>query len=196
MNIIKADFELTAVRPDQYPVSSKPEVAFVGRSNVGKSSIINSLSNRKSIARVGARPGMTKVINFYNVDDKLYFVDLPGYGYASVSKGKKSSWETVVEGYLYSRLQLKMIIMLVDIRHSPSKEDKLMYEWILNRGIQHYVVATKADKISRGQYSKHIQVIRTELGIAKDIPIMPYSSLSKQGRDEVLSLFDSLVGEE
>ena len=183
MVINNANYELTAVKPEQYPVNNIPEIAFVGRSNVGKSTIINALLNRKNLARVSSSPGKTREINFYNIDNKLYFVDLPGYGYASVSKDKKSSWRDVIETYLYSRHQLKLIIMLVDIRHTPSNDDKLMYEWILSRSILQMVVATKADKIPRSQVNGRLQDIISTLD-ERIIPI-PFSSETKQGRDEV-----------
>ncbi len=186
MVLNNARFEITAVKPAQYPASNVPEVAFVGRSNVGKSSIINSLLNRKNLARVGAAPGKTREINFYNIDDSLYFVDLPGYGYASVSKGKKSTWFDIVETYLYSRLQLKLIIMLVDIRHAPSAEDKMMYDWLLANNVPHLIVASKSDKISRGQINPRLQEIVKVLGVKEGIAVIPFSSETKNGRDILL----------
>ncbi|HEY9061681.1 MAG TPA: ribosome biogenesis GTP-binding protein YihA/YsxC [Pseudobacteroides sp.] len=193
MIIKNADFEITAVSPAQYPVSDFPEVAFVGRSNVGKSSILNTLTNRKNLARVGGTPGMTKTINFFNIDERMFFVDLPGYGYASVSKGKKSSWETIVEQYLFTRSNLKMVIMLLDIRHSPTKDDKIMYKWILDSEIPYIIVASKADKISKGQILKHVQVIRTELQISPDIKIIPFSSQTRQGKEDILEIIGTLL---
>jgi len=187
LQINNAKYELTAVRPDQYPAGSTEEVAFVGRSNVGKSSIINTLLNRKNLARVGSTPGKTREINFYNIDNKLYFVDLPGYGYASVSKDKKASWYEITETYLYSRLQLKLLIMLVDIRHTPSDDDKLMYEWILSRDVHSLVVASKVDKIPRSQVNGRLQDIKSTLGIKEGAPLVPFSSETKQGRDEIWS---------
>ena len=154
MDISRSRYECTAVKPDQYPAGDMPEIALVGRSNVGKSSIINSLLNRKGLARVSSEPGKTRGINFYNIDDTLYFVDLPGYGYAKVSKKEKIFWAKMIETYLNTRNQLKLVIMLVDIRHTPTADDKLMYSWILDRGIGHMVIATKADKIPRGQIQK------------------------------------------
>ena len=149
MNLNNARYELTAVRSDQYPGGSIPEVAFVGRSNVGKSSIINALLNRKNLARVASTPGKTREINFYNIDDSMYLVDLPGYGYASVARDKKLSWGETIETYLNLRLQLKLVILLVDIRHKPSADDRMMYEWICERNAPHLVVATKSDKIPK-----------------------------------------------
>lgn len=186
MILNNAKFEITAVKPSQYPATNVPEVAFVGRSNVGKSSIINTLLNRKNLARVGSAPGKTREINFYNIDDSLYFVDLPGYGYASVSKDKKSTWFDIVETYLYSRLQLKLIIMMVDIRHAPSAEDKMMYEWLLSNNAPHLIVASKSDKISRGQINPRIKEIVNVLGVKEGIAIIPFSSETRNGRDILL----------
>ncbi|MDP4180107.1 MAG: ribosome biogenesis GTP-binding protein YihA/YsxC [Bacillota bacterium] len=193
MIITNAQFEITAVKPEQYPALGYPEVAFVGRSNVGKSSILNTLTNRRNLARVGAKPGMTKTINFFNIDEKLLFVDLPGYGYASVSKDKKSSWEGIVERYLFTRAELKLIIMLVDIRHVPTDNDKIMYQWILSRGMPYLIIASKADKISRGQIHKHIQIIRSELGIAPEVKVIPFSAEKRQGKEDVLNYIESIL---
>ena len=187
MIINNARFEITAVKPEQYPVSSKPEIALIGRSNAGKSSLINTLFNRKNLARVAAKPGKTREINFYDVDDITYFVDLPGYGYASVSKDKKSSWGTVVETYINTRFQLKLVLMLVDIRHEPSKDDKLMYEWIVSHNLNHIVVATKMDKVTKSQVNIRLKEIRASLNIKEDILVTPFSSLNKQGKEELLA---------
>ena len=177
---INAKFETTAVRPEQYPSSNIPEVAFVGRSNVGKSSIINSLLNRKGLARVGSTPGKTRVINFFNVDDKIYFVDLPGYGYANVSKKEISSWSRMIETYLYSREQLKLIIMVVDIRHLPTENDKTMHLWLKESSIPYIIAATKADKVSKSQVKKNVNDIRKALEIDEQILVIPASSNTKQ----------------
>lgn len=185
MDLNKARYELTAVKPAQYPAVNIPEVALVGRSNVGKSTIINTLLNRRNLARVSSEPGKTRGINFYNIDDVLYLVDLPGYGYAKVSKGKKVFWGDIIETYLNLRRELGMVIMLVDIRHAPSDEDKVMYGWILEHGLKHLLVATKMDKISRGQVSGKLQEIKKVLGTKEDTVLIPYSSETKQGRDEI-----------
>ena len=185
MNLNNARYELTAVRPDQYPGSSIPEVAFIGRSNVGKSSIINALLNRKNLARTSATPGKTREINFYNIDDCMYLVDLPGYGYASVSRDKKSSWGQIVDTYLNLRLQLKLLILLVDIRHKPSDDDRVMYDWICRRNVPHLVVATKLDKITKSHVKARLQEIKTTLGIDDDAGIVAFSSETKQGREEL-----------
>jgi GTP-binding protein len=188
-----AKYELTAVKPEQYPASILPEIAFIGRSNVGKSSIINTLLNRRNLARVASTPGKTREINFYNIDEKLYFVDLPGYGYAKVSKEKKSTWGEIIETYLYTRSQLKLVILLVDIRHAPSEDDKVMYEWILSHVVPHIVVATKADKIPRSQVNSKLQDIKTSLGILEGMTLIPYSSETKQGRDEIWGHLDRVI---
>jgi GTP-binding protein len=189
--INKAEFVITAVKPQQYPATSVPEVAFVGRSNVGKSSIINTLTNRKNLARVGATPGKTREINFYDIDGKLYLVDLPGYGYAKVSKEKKSTWNEIIETYLFSRHQLKLIILLVDIRHAPSSDDKIMYDWIKGHNMPHMIIATKADKVSRGQLKQNLNMIKAELAVSDGIEPIAFSAETKQGKDEILSLIES-----
>lgn len=185
MELNNARYELTAVKPEQYPLGELPELALLGRSNVGKSTIINTLLNRKNLARVSSEPGKTRGINFYNIDDVLYFVDLPGYGYAKVSKEQKGSWRNIIETYLNSRRQLKMAVMLVDIRHAPSEDDQIMYKWILGHGLPHLVVATKTDKISRSQVHARLQDIKKVLGLGEGIAVIPYSSETRQGKDEV-----------
>ena len=193
MIVKNAKYELTAVRPDQYPSSVMPEVCFVGRSNVGKSSFINTLLNRKNLARVGATPGKTREINFYNIDDKLYFVDLPGYGFATVSKTKKKVWGGMVDTYLTCRHQLKLIIMLVDIRHKPSNDDILMYEWLSAFEAPYLIIATKADKISRSQINVRLREIKKTLNLNDSIQIVPFSSETKLGKDEVWKEIDSII---
>lgn len=185
MELNNARYELTAVKPDQYPLGDMPEIALVGRSNVGKSTIINTLLNRKNLARVSSEPGKTRGINFYNIDDELYFVDLPGYGYAKVSKEQKGSWKDIIETYLNLRQQLKMVVMLVDIRHAPSEDDKIMYKWVVERGLSHLVVATKMDKISRSQVHARLQDIKKVLGLGDGIVVIPFSSETRQGKDEI-----------
>ena len=163
MNIKWSEHLTTAVSPDGYPLSELPEIAMVGRSNVGKSSLINLLTGRKSLARVGNTPGKTRVINFYNVEDKLILVDLPGYGYAKVSEAEKNRWGKIIETYLNTRKQLSAMIMLTDIRHKPTQQDIVMYQWICSMGKPHVIVATKADKIAKAHYDKHIAQIRLTL---------------------------------
>lgn len=183
--ISNSRYELTAVRPDQYPAGSLPEIAFAGRSNAGKSSIINTLLNRRNLARVAQTPGKTREINFYNVDGKLYLVDLPGYGYAKVSKEKKLSWGDVIDTYLHSRYQLRLVILLVDIRHTPSEDDRVMYGWLSGQGVPHLIVASKADKIPRGQVKPRLEDIRRTLGMKGEQLPLAFSAETKQGRDEV-----------
>lgn len=193
MNIQNAKFETTAVNPRQYPAGNIPEIAFAGRSNVGKSSIINTLLNRKKLARVGNIPGKTRVINFFNVDDRLYFVDLPGYGYANVSKAEKTKWGNMIESYLNSRQQLKLIIMVVDIRHKPSENDKIMYEWLRAKNIPHILIASKADKISKGHIRERLLHIKSTLDIAEGISLIPFSSGTQYGRNEVWKEIDKFI---
>jgi GTP-binding protein len=192
MIVKKAEHVITAVKPNQYPSTGYPEIAFVGRSNVGKSSIINTLVNRKSLARVGGTPGKTRQINFYNVNDTFYLVDLPGYGFANVSKEMKASWENIIETYLYSRKEnnLKLIVLLVDIRHSPSKDDITMNQWIRGFGLNTLVIATKADKISRSQISLRVNDIKKVLQLSSADKVIPFSSEKRIGIEEVWSEID------
>ena len=182
ININNARFEISAVSKKQYPYSVVPEIALVGRSNVGKSSYINMMLNRNNIARTSQTPGKTREINFYDVDKKLYFVDLPGYGYAKVSKDKKEKWGQFLEEYLNNRQQLKLIIHLVDIRHTPTKDDVMMCEWIKQRGIDYMVLASKLDKISKNDIRTKIADIRQTLDITDDVEILPYSAKNKNAR--------------
>ncbi len=193
MDINKARYELTAVKPEQYPAGDLPEIALVGRSNVGKSSIINSLLNRRGLARISSAPGKTRGINFYNIDDTMYFVDLPGYGYAKVSKGEKAFWGKMIETYLNTRKQLKIVIMLVDIRHSPTADDRVMYNWITEQGVAHMVIATKKDKIPRGQVQKRLSEIRKVLGLNADVSLSAYSSETGQERDLLWSELEAAI---
>ena len=193
MIVKKAEHVITAVKPNQYPATGYPEIAFVGRSNVGKSSIINTLVNRKSLARVGATPGKTRQINFYNVNDTFYLVDLPGYGFANVSKDMKASWENIIETYLYSRKEnnLKLIVMLVDIRHSPSKDDITMYQWLRGFGLNTIIIATKADKISRSQINVRINDVKKVLQLDNTVKVIPFSSEKRTGLEAVWGEIDA-----
>ncbi len=173
------------------PENSKPEVAFAGKSNVGKSSLINALMNRKSYARISATPGKTQTINFYNINDELYLVDLPGYGYARVSEQEKERWGKMIERYLHSSKQLKAVFLLVDIRHAPSANDKMMYQWVVEQGYQPVIIATKLDKIKRSQVQKHIKMLREGLSLVPGTKVIPFSSSTKQGRDEIWELIES-----
>jgi len=172
---------ITSKLPDNKLV----EVAFAGKSNVGKSSLINALMNRKSYARTSAQPGKTQTINFYNIDEKLYFVDLPGYGYAKVSQEIRAKWGKLIDKYLHNSKQLRIIFLLVDIRHEPSKNDVDMYEWILHYGFNPIIVATKLDKIGKTQVTKHIKAIKNKLQVTPNTPIIPFSALTKTGREEI-----------
>lgn len=185
MIIKNSDIYATAVSPSQYPETGLPEVAFAGRSNVGKSSLINSLVNRKSLARTSSTPGKTRVINFFSVNEDLYLVDLPGYGYAKVAKDEKAKWGQMIEDYLNHREQLKLVILLVDVRHEPTKDDKIMYEWMKATGSQMVVVATKADKLTRNHRNKSLQQIRKSLQMSQEDILLHFSSQTKEGRDEL-----------
>ena len=176
---------MSAVHKSQYPAEGIPEIALAGRSNVGKSSIINTLLNRRNFARTSQTPGKTRTINFYLINNEFYFVDLPGYGYAKIAKSEKEKWGGIMERYLESRQELCSIFLLVDIRHEPTADDKLMYEWIKHFGYNCVVIATKADKISRGQYQKHISIIRKKLQMESSEKVIPVSSLKKTGVEEL-----------
>lgn len=169
------------------------EVAFAGKSNVGKSSLINALMNRKSLARTSAQPGKTQTINFYNINDAMYLVDLPGYGYAKVSESEKEKWGKMIEKYLKTSKKLKAVFLLIDIRHDPSANDRMMYEWMDYQGYAPIIIATKLDKIKRSQVQKNIKAIREGLKVKPGTIIIPFSAETKQGRDEIWKLIDSLV---
>lgn len=175
------------------PDNQKMEIAFAGKSNVGKSSLINALMNRKSLARTSSQPGKTQTINFYNINDELYFVDLPGYGYAKASQSEKEKWGKMVERYLRQSQVLKAVFLLIDIRHNPSANDKQMYEWILSNGFQPIIIATKADKINRSQLQKQVKAVREGLGVGKDTIIVPFSAETKQGREDIYELIDAML---
>lgn len=175
------------------PQNTRPEIAFAGKSNVGKSSLINALMNRKAYARTSAQPGKTQTINYYNINEELYFVDLPGYGYAKVSQEVKEKWGKMVENYLKRSKSLQAVFLLIDIRHEPSANDKQMYEWILSNGFHPIVIATKADKIKRSQLQKHMKMIRTGLEVEADTVLIPFSAQSKQGREEIYQLIEKLI---
>jgi len=175
------------------PDNLYPEIAFAGKSNVGKSSLINALMNRKSYARISAQPGKTQTINFYNINEELYFVDLPGYGYANIAQSVKEKWGKMIENYLHKSRQLKAVFLLIDIRHDPSTNDKNMYEWILHNGYHPIIIATKLDKINRSQIQKQVKAIKVGLQVEADTVIIPFSATTKQGRDEIYDLIDSLT---
>ncbi|MCL2528217.1 MAG: ribosome biogenesis GTP-binding protein YihA/YsxC [Defluviitaleaceae bacterium] len=189
--ITKAEYATTAVKPDQFPKTDWPEVAFVGRSNVGKSSLINALLNRKKLARTSGSPGKTRTINFFNIEDRLYFVDLPGYGYAKVSKSESAKWGEMVDGYLQGRPQLKHIFLLMDIRHEPSAYDRQIHEWCRHYNLPYTIIATKSDKIKKSQVPKHLAMIRKAL--EEDTPPMPFSSESWEGREALWGVIEAEI---
>lgn len=172
------------------PENTVPEFAFAGKSNVGKSSLINALMNRKSLARTSGQPGKTQTINFYNINGELYYVDLPGYGYAKVSVKEKEKWGKMIENYLHKSKMLKCVFLLVDIRHEPSANDKTMYDWIVYNGFRPVIIATKLDKINRSQIAKQVKLVRTGLGLQKEDILIPFSAQTKQGREEIWQLID------
>ena len=176
-----------------FPDNPYDEVAFAGKSNVGKSSLINALMNRKSLARTSSQPGKTQTVNFYNVNDAMYLVDLPGYGYANANIEIKAQWGKMIEKYLHTSKKLQAVFLLIDIRHDPSDNDRLMYEWMVKQGFEPIIIATKADKIKRGAVAKHIRAIEVGLDVEPDTIVIPFSAETKQGREEIWELIDSLV---
>ncbi len=175
------------------PANPYSEVAFAGRSNVGKSSLINVLLNRKALARISAKPGKTQTINFYNINNAMYLVDLPGYGYAKAPEAERIKWGKMVERYLHTSKMLKAVFLLVDIRHAPSKNDQMMYEWMVYQGYSPVIIATKKDKIKRSQAEKNVKAIREGLAVQPGTVIIPFSSETKEGREEVWQQIDSFV---
>ncbi|MBD5459679.1 MAG: YihA family ribosome biogenesis GTP-binding protein [Lachnospiraceae bacterium] len=195
MVIKKVSLETVCGITSRFPDSPHPEVAFAGKSNVGKSSLINALMNRKSLARTSAQPGKTQTINYYNINDALYLVDLPGYGYAKASVEVKAQWGKMVERYLKKSKQLKEVFLLIDIRHKPSENDRTMYEWILSQGFHPIIIATKLDKIKRSQIENQVRLISETLEAEPDTILIPFSALTKQGRDEIYELLDKVIEE-
>ena len=176
------------------PETGRPEVAFAGKSNVEKSSLINGLMNRKSLARTSSQPGKTQTINFYNVNEAMYLVDLPGYGFAKVSQSEKEKWGKMIEKYLHTSKDLKAVFLLIDIRHEPSANDKMMYDWILENGFAPIIIATKLDKLKRSQVQKQIKIVKDGLKLRPGTQVIPFSAETKQGRDEIWELIDELTG--
>ena len=172
------------------PENDRPEIAFAGKSNVGKSSLINALMNRKSYARISATPGKTQTINFYNINGELYLVDLPAYGYAKVSEKERAQWGRLIEGYLHGSSQLRAVFLLIDIRHEPSANDKMMYRWVTEQGYEPVIIATKLDKIKRSQIQKHIKMLKEGLNVVPGTKVIPFSSVTKQGRDDIWELIE------
>ncbi|BAB06768.1 ribosome biogenesis GTP-binding protein YihA/YsxC [Halalkalibacterium halodurans] len=184
MKVTKAELDCVAVKPEQYPNSPLPEVALAGRSNVGKSSFINKMINRKKLARTSQRPGKTQTLNFYNINDILHFVDVPGYGFAKVSKKDREAWGRMIETYLQQRGQLKAVLQIIDIRHDPTKDDQLMYDWLKHFEIPVIIIATKCDKIPKGKWPKHVKNIASVLEKDGGDPIVIFSSETGVGKDE------------
>lgn len=195
MIIKKAELETVCGIGSRIPESSRPEVAFAGKSNVGKSSLINGLLNRKSLARTSSQPGKTQTINYYNVNDMLYLVDLPGYGYAKVSEEVREKWGRMIERYLHGSRQLKTVFLLVDIRHAPSENDRTMYQWILCQGYEPVIIATKLDKIKRSQVSRQLKILKEGLEVKPGTKMIPFSAETRQGRDEIWELIEDVTKE-
>ena len=193
MIVKSAELETVCGITSKLPSNELPEIAFAGKSNVGKSSLINGLLNRKSLARTSAQPGKTQTINFYNVNKELYFVDLPGYGYAKVSVEIRAKWGKMIERYLHGSSQLKKVFLLVDIRHAPSENDCMMYDWIVDNGYEPVIICTKLDKIKRSQVQKNLKIIREKLNLVPGTTMIPFSAQTKQGRDEILNLIESTL---
>lgn len=193
MIIKNVDLETVCGITSKLPDNTLPEIAFAGKSNVGKSSLINTLMNRKSYARISATPGKTQTINFYNINNAMYLVDLPGYGYAKVTQEVKEQWGKLIERYLHGSKRLKAVFLLIDIRHEPSANDKRMYEWIVYNGYDPIIIATKLDKINRSQVQKHLKMVRTGLNVKPGTAVLPFSALTKQGREEIWEQMDAIL---
>lgn len=196
MKIKSLELETVCGITSTLPENDKPEIAFAGKSNVGKSSLINALLNRKSFARTSSEPGKTQTINFYNINNAMYCVDLPGYGFAKVSRETQAKWGKMIENYLKKSTVLKAVFLLIDIRHEPGNNDKEMYDWIVYNGFEPIIIATKLDKIKRSQIQKNVKVIKEKLQVKPGTKVIPFSSQTKQGREEVWALIDELVGYE
>ena len=195
MVIKNVELETVCGITSKIPDNTLPEIAFAGKSNVGKSSLINALMNRKSLARTSSSPGKTQTINFYNINSEMYLVDLPGYGYAKVSETEKAKWGKMIENYLHTSKQLRAVFLLIDIRHEPGKNDKTMYDWIVYQGYQPIIIATKLDKLKRSQVQKAIKVVRTGLGLKGSDIVIPFSAETKQGREEIYALMDEIIAD-
>ena len=193
--IKKVNLDIVIGVTSAIPDTEFPEVAFAGKSNVGKSSLINALMNRKSYARTSSQPGKTQTINFYNINDAMYLVDLPGYGYANASPAVKAKWGKMIEKYLRQSANLKQVFLLVDIRHDPSENDKMMYNWIVDNGFRPVIIATKLDKLKRSQIAKHVKAVRAGLGLKEDDILIPFSSQTKQGLDELWNTIEGYIGQ-
>lgn len=195
MIIKSAELETVCGITSTLPETEMPEIAFAGKSNVGKSSLINGLLNRKSLARTSSQPGKTQTINYYNINHDLYFVDLPGYGYAQVSIEIRAKWGKMVERYLHTSKQLRLVFLLIDIRHEPSENDCIMYDWIVKNGYEPVIIATKLDKIKRSQIQKNLKIIRQKIQPVEGTIIIPFSAQTKQGKEEILQLIEDRIAE-
>ena len=193
MVIREASLETVCGITSTLPANSAPEVAFAGKSNVGKSSLINALLNRKALARTSGQPGKTQTINFYKVNQELYLVDLPGYGYAMVPRQTQEKWGKMIERYLHTSKQLRRVFLLVDIRHEPSENDRMMYEWIVHNGYEPVIVATKLDKINRSQRQRHVRMVREGLKARPGTVLLPFSAQTKEGREELWALIEECL---
>jgi len=196
MKIKSAELETVIGITSKLPENALPEIAFAGKSNVGKSSLINALLNRKSLARTSQNPGKTQTINFYNINKEFYLVDLPGYGYAKVSAEIREKWGKMIERYLEKSKQLRGVFLLIDIRHEPSGNDVMMYDWVVSKGFDPIIICTKVDKISRGATQKNLKIIREKLKCRPGTVMIPFSATEKTGRDEILNLMDEILGTE
>lgn len=193
MIIKKAELETVCGITSKLPENRDPEFAFAGKSNVGKSSLINALMDRKSLARTSSQPGKTQTINFYHINDAFYYADLPGYGYAKVPVAEKAKWGKMIERYLQKSVMLKCVFLLIDIRHEPSANDQLMADWIQSNGFVPVILATKADKLNRSQIPRQIKLVREGLGLEKGSTVIPFSSVTKQGREEIWALIEQMM---
>lgn len=193
MKVKNAEIVISAVKPAQYPVSHLPEIALAGRSNVGKSSFINKMLNRKNLARTSSKPGKTQTLNFYNIDDILHFVDVPGYGYARVSKTERAAWGKMIETYLTNREQLKAVVLIVDVRHKPTQDDIMMYDFLKHFGLSVIIIATKADKIPKGKWQKHLKIVKETLELEEGDEMILFSSETAQGKDTAWNAIKSFL---
>jgi len=192
MKVTSADIVISAVRPNQYPETQFPEIALAGRSNVGKSSFINKMLNRKALARTSSKPGKTQTLNFFLINERLFYVDVPGYGYAKVSKTEREAWGKMIETYITSRDQLRAVVLLVDLRHSPTKDDVMMYDFLKHYQIPVIIVATKADKIPKGKWDKHAKVVKETMQIEEGDELVLFSSETGMGKEKAWSIIDRL----
>ena len=191
MKIKNVELSIVCGITSKLPETDRVEIAFAGKSNVGKSSLINALMNRKALARTSATPGKTQTINFYNINDIMYLVDLPGYGYAKVSEREKEQWGKLIERYLHTSKQLRAVFLLIDIRHEPSANDRMMYEWIVAQGYHPIIIATKLDKLKRSQVQKHVKMVKEGLKLLPGTTVIPFSAETKQGREEIWVLIET-----